>query len=274
MGHDTAVEAAFADVNGTRLYYEARGAGPALLFLHGFTLDRRMWSRQVEVLAASHRVVAYDARGFGQSALPSSEPYRHCDDAAALCEHLGLRNVTVVGQSIGAHQMLELAIARPDLVAGYVGVAPSGLATVAFPSEVIAMFAAIREAARTHTLDEAKALWSHGGWFAPAREDLLLARELDAMLADYSGWHWTHPNPAKNLEPPASERLAALRIPALLIHGERDLPYNDEVSRALAHGLAGAKLLRLPRASHMANMEDPDTVNRAIAELAARAAQR
>ena len=274
MARDTFLQAGFADVNGTRLYYEARGTGPALLFLHGFTLDRRMWSRQVEVLAATHRVVAYDARGFGRSALPGTEAYRHCEDAAALCEHLGLRSVTVVGQSIGAHQMLEFAIARPDLVSGYVAVAPSGLATVPFPPDVLAMFAAIREAAASRSLDEAKAIWSRGGWFAPAREDLLLARELDAMLADYSGWHWTHANPARNLEPPAAERLGALRIPALVIHGERDLAYNDEVSRALAAGIAGSRLLRLPRASHMANMEEAETVNRAIADLAARAAQR
>src|SRR5262245_17718569 len=98
--HETS---AITEVNGTRLYYEVRGAGPALLFLHGFTLDHRMWNRQVEDLAKAHQVITYDARGFGRSAMPGTEPYRHYEDAAALCEHLGLTRVIAIGHSIGAH---------------------------------------------------------------------------------------------------------------------------------------------------------------------------
>jgi hypothetical protein len=45
----------WADLNGTQLYFEVAGRGPALLFLHGFTLDRRMWRPQVEALSARFR---------------------------------------------------------------------------------------------------------------------------------------------------------------------------------------------------------------------------
>ena len=88
------------------------------------------------------------------------------------------------------------------------------------------------------------------------------------MLADYSGWHWTHDNPAKGLEPPAAERLGELRAPALVITGGRDLPYNHTVRDALLARIKSAGVLDLPRASHMANMEEPGAVNRAIAEFA------
>src|SRR5689334_10247955 len=107
---DRAPASGTVDVNGTRLHFESRGSGPALLLLHGFTLDRRMWGPQLATLSTSFRVVAYDARGFGRSALPTSEPYRHCDDAAALVEALGLAPVVAVGHSIGGHQLLELAL--------------------------------------------------------------------------------------------------------------------------------------------------------------------
>ena len=89
--------------DGTRLHYEVHGTGPALLLLHGFTLDRRMWIRQID-LAKTHKVVCYDARGFGRSDLPTSETYRHYEDAAALCDYLGLQRVVAIGHSIGAHQ--------------------------------------------------------------------------------------------------------------------------------------------------------------------------
>lgn len=264
------MESGVAEVNGTRLYFEARGTGRPILFLHGYTLDRRMWSRQVEAFAGAHRVVAYDARGFGRSALPGAEPYLHCEDAAALCEHLGLRRVVVVGHSIGGHQMLELALSRPDLVAGYVSVCTSGLASVPYPPDVLAMFVRIREAAASEGVDAAKRIWQRSGWIGPSRDDPVVAREMDLMLDDYSGWHFLHRNTARHLEPPAAERLASLAMPAVIITGARDLPYNAAVAGALLRGIRGARRVDLA-GTHMVNMEEPDAVNAAIAELAGRA---
>jgi pimeloyl-ACP methyl ester carboxylesterase len=265
------VDSGFAEVNGTRLYYEVSGSGPALLFLHGFTLDRRMWRPQVEDLSSRFRVIAYDARGFGRSALPTTEAYRHCDDAAALCEHLQIGRVVAIGHSIGAHQTLELTLSRTNLVAGWIGVCSSGLATVPFPDDVTNMFAAIRQAARDEGIDAAKTIWHASGWFASARESPALLRELEAILADYSGWHWTHDNPAKLLEPPAAEQLGSLRVPTLVVTGARDLRYNTLIGEQLVSRIPGAVSLRLADAGHMANMEASGTVNRAIAELAERA---
>jgi 3-oxoadipate enol-lactonase len=267
---DRASASGSVDVNGTRLHFESRGSGPTLLLLHGFTLDLRMWAPQLESLSSAFRVVAYDARGFGHSALPTSAPYRHCDDAAALIEALRLAPVVAVGHSIGGHQLLELALARPELVSGYVGVCTSGLASVPFPPDVMQLFADVRNAARTEGIAQAKRLWSRGGWFATAREEPRLARLLDAILDDYSGWHWQNDNPARNIEPPVAARLGELAIPTLLIDGALDLPYNHEVARAVASAVPGATLLEVPGASHMANLEAPGAVNDAIGELARR----
>jgi pimeloyl-ACP methyl ester carboxylesterase len=267
-----ASEAGFADVNGTRLYYEARGDGPVLLFLHGFTLDHRMWRPQVEGLAGRYRVVRYDARGFGRSAMPGDAAYRHCDDASALCQHLGLQRVIAVGHSIGGHQTLELALDRPDLVAGWVSICTAGLASVPFPDDISRMLAEIRRRAGAGDLDAARAIWSHCPWFAPARERPALAAELDRIFAGYSGWHWTHRNPARDLEPPAAARLGELRAPALVITGGRDLGYNAAIGDALCAAIPDASALRLPRAGHMASIEEPAGVNDAIAEFADRVA--
>ena len=70
-----AVETGTAEVNGTRLYYETCGDGPVLLFLHGFTLDHRMWNRQVEALRDDYRIVTFDARGAGRSAMPGTDKF-------------------------------------------------------------------------------------------------------------------------------------------------------------------------------------------------------
>jgi pimeloyl-ACP methyl ester carboxylesterase len=268
MNSGSAAVTGTAEVNGTRLFYEAAGEGPPLLFVHGFTLDHRMWRRQAQALSDRFRVVCCDLRGFGRSAMPTSESYSHCQDVAALCMHLGLRRVVLVGHSIGAAQTLELALTQPDLVAGWVSVCMSGLGGIPFPKDVTVMFSAIRAAAQAGDLTFAKEIWKTCEWFAPARRSPGLAAELDRMVGDYSAWHWHNENPAKSIAPPASSRLSELRVPALIVTGELDLPYNHAVAEALLRGIPGATTRRLPDVGHMANMEAPESVNRALASFA------
>jgi pimeloyl-ACP methyl ester carboxylesterase len=234
-----------------------RGEGPAVLFIHGFTLDHRMWKPQLDELSSRFRVIAYDVRGFGLSHVPNG-PYRHCDDAAALLRSLGIERAVVVGHSMGAHQGLELALEYPSLVSGWVSIAGSALAGVPFPSETQAMFAAVRTAARSGDLDEAKRLWLRSGWFEGATPETL------ATVREYSGWHWLNDNPAQSISPPAAERLEELRVPALVVSGAKDLPYNTTIVEALAKRLRKMTSLRLERAGHMPNLDEPAAVNAAI----------
>src|SRR3972149_7690578 len=60
----------FAEVNGTRLFYEIRGQGEALVLIGGAHLDSRLWDQQVERFAEDFRVLRYDPRGIGRAELP------------------------------------------------------------------------------------------------------------------------------------------------------------------------------------------------------------
>ncbi|HTL31874.1 MAG TPA: alpha/beta hydrolase [Kofleriaceae bacterium] len=253
-------------VNGTRLVVERAGQGPTILFIHGATLDRRMWRTQLEGLSDRFDVITYDLRGFGQSAVPVP-PFKHCEDAAALLDQLGVKRATVVGHSIGGLYALELCFLRPDLVSGLVEVCMSGLGEPSFPDAIVAKFGACRQAARERTIDEAKAVWKTTGWFDSAMKVPALANELEAMLADYSGIYWAADVSGSNIEPPVRTRLEELRIPTLVIDGGLDLDYNHQIADILARRITGARLLRLPHVGHMANMEDPAAVNEAIAAL-------
>lgn len=86
------------NVNRTTLYYEKTGKGPAVIFIHGFGLDSRMWDAQFLQFARQYTVVRYDLRGFEQSALPTeSENYTHQQDLEALPNELELDQVVLVG---------------------------------------------------------------------------------------------------------------------------------------------------------------------------------
>jgi len=106
---------------GTGLAYEVTGDGPAVVLVHGFGLDMRMWEPQVEHLAARYRVIRYDCRGFGASgAFDPAVPYTHAGDLVALLDHLAIGEAVLAGLSFGGRVVLQTALAAPARVRGLV----------------------------------------------------------------------------------------------------------------------------------------------------------
>ncbi|MCB2191658.1 MAG: alpha/beta hydrolase [Deltaproteobacteria bacterium] len=108
-----------------RMAFEQAGEGdPALVFLHAFACDRTFLAPQMEHFAARHRVVSVDFLGHGESDTPEIEYRlpRFAEDVARLIEHLGLKEVVVVGHSMGGGVALELAAGWPDLVRAAVSI--------------------------------------------------------------------------------------------------------------------------------------------------------
>jgi len=100
----------FAEVNGTRLYYEVMGFGQPLILIHGYTLDTRMWDDQIAAFAQNYQVIRYLLRGFGKSGLPTGESYAHLQDLKALLEHLGIDQAHILGLSLGGAIAIDFAI--------------------------------------------------------------------------------------------------------------------------------------------------------------------
>lgn len=106
---------------GARLAYEVTGEGPAVVLVHGFGLDMRMWDAQVGHLAGSSRVVRYDCRGFGASGpFDPGAAYTHAGDLIALLDHLRLGQAVLAGLSFGGRVVMQAALAAPDRVRGLV----------------------------------------------------------------------------------------------------------------------------------------------------------
>src|ERR1700686_2518342 len=90
------------------LYYEDHGSGQPVVLIHGYPLSGASWEKQVPVLlAAEHRVITYDRRGFGKSSQPTTG-YNYdtfAEDLHKLITHLGLRDFTLVGFSMGGGEV-------------------------------------------------------------------------------------------------------------------------------------------------------------------------
>jgi 3-oxoadipate enol-lactonase len=102
-------------------------SGPALLLLHAGNAVSSMWDPIVPALMSDHRVVRYDARGFGQSS-PVAGHYRGSDDPLAVMDALDITRATLIGASFGGRVALDTAFAAPDRISGVVmiGARPSG----------------------------------------------------------------------------------------------------------------------------------------------------
>ncbi len=250
------------------LHVDISGTGPPLVLLHGFTLDLHSWDDNLPALAAHHRVVRYDQRGMGRSPLPAHGPVSHVDDLVGLLDELGIERACIAGLSVGASYALELAVAHPERVERLVLVSPSGVAAYPFSAPILEGLRALKELAPVD-LDRARARWLELGWFRTAMASPELAPRIRSWIAAYAGTHWLVEVPVKRLEPPAIERLDAVRAPTLVLLGALDTPYNHALATHLASHIAGARLHTVPNAGHLLNLEGQEAFERALLDFTA-----
>ena len=111
--------------DGVAIAYRTVGSGsPALVFVHGWCCDRSYWDAQVPYFAPQYQVVTLDLAGHGESGLNRKTWTTRAfgDDVVAVVKELGLRQVVLVGHSIGGDIIAEAALRMPERVIGVVGV--------------------------------------------------------------------------------------------------------------------------------------------------------
>ena len=252
----------FAPVDGTSLYYEVTGSGPAIVLLHGRGADHRMWQEQVPAFAPRYRVVNYDMRGFGQSA-PGENRYAHADDLAALLDALHIERVVPIGISMGGGAAINFALQHPRRVRALVSVDGS-LGGFAWSEEFNAMMGRVQRAAVEAGVDAAKDLYLGSPIFSEVRAMPGAGDLLRLTLHDYSGWHWFHEDRGRALEPPAIARLASIDVPALVIVGEQDMSDFHAIAATLERGIPAVRKVVLEGVGHVPNMEAPERFNRLV----------
>ncbi len=252
---------------GARLAYEVTGQGPAVVLIHGFGLDMRMWDPQAGPLAARFRVVRYDCRGFGASGpFDPAVPYTHAGDLIALLDHLDIGDAVLIGLSFGGRVALQTALADPARVRG-LGLLDAVLDGVPWDPESARALDEVARRVQAGGMLAGREAWLAHPLFATARERPDLAGPLAAMVAGYPGQHWLGQDPHRPTRPPINV-LAGVAGPVLVAVGERDVPGFREMSAVLARRTPGATHHVVADAGHMINMEQPAAVNQLLIRLA------
>ena len=254
----------YAEVNGTRLYYELSGDGPTVVLIHGFSIDTRMWDDQMDLLTSHFQVLRYDMRGFGRSALPDERAYDPCVDLFELLTFLKIEKVGVIGLSLGGWVAVDFAIAYPQLVSSLVA---ADAAIMGYEWQEGRPSVQPVEVAQSKGIEQAKNFWLASPLFEAARRHPRVLRRLDEMVSDYSGWHWVHENPQILADEPAIYNLKNIECPTLVIVGEHDVFDFQQIAKILDAEIPNSKLVVIDEAGHMSNMENPQQFNQALKEF-------
>ncbi len=237
------------------LHYRSVGEGTPIVFVHGFSLDSRMWDPQVDYFAQTNQVVTYDLRGFGRSPTPAGA-YSHQDDLYNLITHLNLPKFHIVGLSLGGEVALDYTLTYPDTVLSLT-LADCSLGGYASTVDW-------RVYAKEQGLEKAKENWLNHSVFATATTKPEVFSHLKKIVNDYSGWHWLNSDPRTKLSPPAIDRLGEIKLPTQIILGDLDLPYYHDIAKIMIDKIPNSKLHIIKDAGHMTNLENAVKFNEIV----------
>ncbi len=251
-------------VDGLEVAYRREGSGPPLVLVHGALGNSRLWEPQLEALSDEFTVVAWDEPGCGESSdLPASfglADYARC--LAAVIDDVRLGPAHVGGLSWGGTIVLEHYRRHPELVATLLLIDTYAGWKGSLPAEEVEVRVAL-----------ARQLAAAGeGQFAPMLPGLFAGdppAEYVPLLAEVAAAvrRKTMVNEAEVMGA-ADQRdvLPTISVPTLLLWGELDARSPLSVAHAFEQAIPETKLVVIPGAGHVSNLERPAAFNSAVRE--------
>lgn len=248
----------YAKVNGVRLRYEVSGDGPTVVWLHGLmgSIDRsRAFGEGMDGLAErGFRLIAYEARGHGESEYTESEAdytwSSHAKDMRALLDALDIGRAIIGGGSMGAGISIVFALEHPERVEQLVLVAPPPLAaTIETAQQVFCGLASLIDAVGR---EKAAEIVMQLPQYVEMKESD--PKQYELMREWLSSVHpQATPFAIRGLlngAPLPEERFAEIRVPTLIVAHPDDPIHPTSTAEKLHASTAGSQLVMAPSMNH------------------------
>lgn len=247
--------------------YSERGEGPAVVLLHAFPLNGRMWEAQAEAIEGSHRVVMPDYPGFGRSARAPAQPdvgyYARC--IHRLVERLGLESFVLGGISMGGYVAFQCLQLFPGRIRGLI------LADTRAEADA-------EEARKTRTETARRVAEEGVEVLIELQLERLLAPQtiekkgevverVRAMILQSSPEGVVGALGALRDRPDVNPLLSDIRVPTLVIGGEEDAISSPEVMGEMARKITDSRHVVIPGAGHLSNLEASREFNIALRDF-------
>ena len=249
--------------DGVQIHYETGGSGsPALVFIHGWNCDRSYWSAQLPVFASTHRVVAIDLAGHGDSGVNRVEwsMANFGADVAAVADALQLQDIILVGHSMGGPVALEAARLLKRRVDMVIGADTLSDVSLRYPDEQLAGMLAAMGADFSGTVEGLV----RGSFFLPTSDPALIdqiasdmsAAPAAAGIGAFGGF-------ARWFNEEVEQTLADIDVPIRLINSDYR-PTNIGAGQALTTSF---EAVLMSGVGHFVMQEDSAQFNAIMAEL-------
>ena len=261
------------DVGNGSLYYEEAGSGEPVIFVHGHSLDHRMWDEQFAEFAKEYRVIRYDLRGYGASSSQTEDyQFTHVQDLVTLMDSLHIRKAHIVGLSLGGFIGADMLGWFPERMASAF-LASGNIRKSKGPSQPMTKEEALKRdeeiaVMKVKGVDVMKREWFEGLMSSGGTRKERMRQPLWEMIDDWDAWQPLHKEVRVVAGLDAYEAIKKNHptVPTLIVEGKS--PNNrysnqPEILKYLPNG----KLKVLEDCGHMLNMEQPEAFNAALREF-------
>lgn len=264
----------YAQIGGGRVCYIDEGSGPALLFVHGIGASMTNWAPNIEYFKRRYRVIALDLPGFGKSDFADNDctVEQFCGAILGLLEHLGVENVSVIGNSLGGLIALHMTLEHPELVLSLVLVDSAG--AHAFPfllkaalrklpagwikPAILFLISRLPKYGWAHRLAGFEVRNEHTGAMVDEALALRDRPDLDSYLETYLRTARTA------LFTRLDERLGEIEKPVLLVWGRNDVGVPLKVGQRMNTLIRDSYLVVIQDAAHVPMLDQPEEFNTVV----------
>lgn len=253
--------------DGVSIDYSDDGRGLPVVLLHGFANDRFLWQPQIDALKGSYRIIAPDLRGFGGSSGTDGRAVsvdEYAADIERLLDHLRVGRAVVGGISLGGYVSLAFALHHPGRLSGLV------LANTRAAADPPDWSPQREEMERSVQARGAQAVVENygdkpfGPGCPPAIKEtvraMILRQPTPGLLSGTRGMAQ---------RPDRRPSLGAIRVPTLVIHGSEDVFTPPWEAESMHRAIPGSRLVNLPGAGHLSNLDSAEAFNAALDEFLA-----
>lgn len=262
--------------NGIETYYERRGTGPPIVFIHGAILDHNQWKPQLDALSGEYTTFAYDVRGHGRTGGSATDSYSvelFAADLDSFITALDIDRPVLCGTSMGGCIAQVYAASHPDRLAGLVladtftpelfnrreRVQRSMLLTATIPLVRLVGYERVEKAM----------VWLHETLSTGASGDYEKIEQLRA-----SGPRMKTDEFAKVIRAVAAFHetnidFSSITVPTLVLYGEREPPFIRHHASKLDAEIPNASVRAVPGAGHASNLDNPEFFTRTMREFLA-----
>ena len=242
------------------IYYETKGAGPALVFAHGAGGNAAIWYKQIAHFANHYQVITFDHRCFGRTPVPT-EPFSvhdFRDDLLAILDELGVDQAHLVGQSMGGFTVLRTALDAPDRVRSLTMSATGGGIVNPNPTPALKNLTAGQDGNSRGvlaTMSKASA------------EDPELMQSYESINNFNVNFSWSRLATLLGKDDViALEQLSQVQVPTLFVAGAEDPLFPAELLSSYVPHFANARIEVVANAGHSPYFEQPEIFNQLLSD--------